>query len=212
MRTFLIAVASTLTACGGSLTAKRCSTDADCTSDAFCTEGVCRAVITVTIRSPAGAGTVYTNGSVDFQIDVGGEAPDKLELLSDGTPFANLKAPYTYGWDTTSLAEGTRTVTARATLGSKAFSSAALTVVVDRTPPAVISRAPTPGDGNVWVKAPIEVAFSEAVNAATVNDSSVGLSGSGGVAHTACAISSVQPPAKTASRPSSTCSAGASRS
>ncbi|WP_181791353.1 Ig-like domain-containing protein [Myxococcus llanfairpwllgwyngyllgogerychwyrndrobwllllantysiliogogogochensis] len=48
-------------------------------------------------------------------------------------------------------------------------------VVVDRTAPRVVSRAPEPGAQDVWVKSPIQAVFSEPVNASTVTSASVRL-------------------------------------
>ncbi len=129
--------------------------------------------IAVVITSPSSPH--HTNGTVSFQVQVTGGVPDTVELLNGGVPFATLQAPYSYGWDTRSVAEGQHTITARATKAGVPSTSAAVTVVVDRTAPTITSRLPAPGDSNVAVRARIEATFSEPLLASSVTDASVAL-------------------------------------
>lgn len=137
------------------------------------------------VRITAPAGTAYTNGVVEVRLDVTGHTPDRVELLKDGEVMAELAPPYTYTWDTAGEAEGTYRLEARAALGDLAYVSASREVVVDRTPPQVVSRVPEPGAQEVWVQSPIRAEFSEPVKRSTVTKESVHLTvGDVAVAHT----------------------------
>ncbi|WNZ61994.1 Ig-like domain-containing protein [Myxococcus sp. MxC21-1] len=137
------------------------------------------------VRITAPAGTAYTNGVVEVRLDVTGHAPDRVELLKDGEVLAELAPPYTYTWDTAGEAEGTYRLEARAALGDVAHVSASREVVVDRTPPRVVSRVPEQGAQEVWVQSPIRAEFSEPVKQSTVTTESVHLTvGDVAVAHT----------------------------
>ena len=91
--------------------------------------------LTVGLSSPAG--TAYTNGTLNVQVTVSGGTPDSLELLRNNAPLATLSAPYSYTWETGTLAEGGYSLSARANKGGKIIQSEARTVFVDRTPPSV---------------------------------------------------------------------------
>lgn len=131
--------------------------------------------LAVSISSPSG--TVYTNGSINVQVVVSGGTPDTVELLkNEQVLVGNLTAPYTYTWDTRSEAEGSYNLTAKATQGSKVFtSSTAVTVTVDRTAPTITERTPAPGAENVLYSAAIRVVFSEPIMPSTVTSSNVQL-------------------------------------
>ncbi|WP_253816380.1 Ig-like domain-containing protein [Myxococcus xanthus] len=137
------------------------------------------------VRITAPAGTAYTNGVVEVRLDVTGHTPDRVELLKDGEVMAELAPPYTYTWDTAGEAEGTYRLEARAALGDVAYVSTSREVVVDRTPPRVVSRVPEQGAQEVWVQSPIRAEFSEPVKQSTVTTESVHLTvGDVAVAHT----------------------------
>ncbi|WP_228559580.1 MULTISPECIES: Ig-like domain-containing protein [Myxococcus] len=137
------------------------------------------------VRITAPAGTAYTNGVVEVRLDVTGHTPDRVELLKDGEVMAELAPPYTYTWDTAGEAEGTYRLEARAALGDLAYVSASREVVVDRTPPQVVSRVPEPGAQEVWVQSPIRAEFSEPVKRSAVTTESMHLTvGDVAVAHT----------------------------
>ncbi|WP_144429678.1 Ig-like domain-containing protein [Myxococcus hansupus] len=137
----------------------------------------------VRITSPVE--TAYTNGVLEFRLAVTGHAPERVELLKNGEVLAELAPPYVYTWDTAGEAEGTYRLEARAVLGDTAFVSASRDVVVDRTPPQVVSRVPEPGAQEVWVQSPIRAEFSEPMKRSTVTTESVHLRvGELAVAHT----------------------------
>jgi hypothetical protein len=123
--------------------------------------------VAVTIGTPAM--DIYTHGSVNVQVVVTGPA-DSVALLVDGNPLATVTAPYQYTWDTSGVAEGPHMLVARATHLGTSHDSSARTIVVDRTPPTVTARVPTPGNSNVELLAPITVSFSEPMLPASVND------------------------------------------
>ena len=137
-----------------------------------------RPSLKVAITSPTG--TVYARESVTLQVNVTGGAPEAVELLRDGTTLATLVPPYQYAWNVANEPEGSHQLSARAHRGAEAFdSSANLTVVVDRTPPAVTARTPAPEASNVARGTPISVVFSEALDPASLTDASVTLSQNG---------------------------------
>ncbi|WP_163991194.1 Ig-like domain-containing protein [Pyxidicoccus caerfyrddinensis] len=127
----------------------------------------------VRITSPEGR--AYTNGVLEVRLEVTGHTPERVELLSDGEVLAEVAAPYVYAWDTAGVAEGTHQLVARAVFGEVTFASEAQEVVVDRTPPTVVSRTPEPGAQDVWVKSPIQAVFSEPVKVGTLTSESVRL-------------------------------------
>jgi len=127
----------------------------------------------VRIRTPEA--TAYTKGVLDIGLEVTGHRPDRVELLRDGEVLAVLESPYTYAWDTTGETEGEHRLGARVVFGETAFAGEERVVVVDRTAPQVVSRAPEPGAENVWVRSPIQAVFSEPVKASTVTSASVRL-------------------------------------
>ncbi|NTX37279.1 Ig-like domain-containing protein [Myxococcus sp. CA033] len=127
----------------------------------------------VRIRTPEA--TAYTRGVLDLGLEVTGHRPDRVELLRDGEVLAVLEAPYTYAWDTAGETEGEHRLGGRVVFGETVFTGEERVVVVDRTAPRVVSRAPEPGAQDVWVKSPIQAVFSEPVNASTVTSASVRL-------------------------------------
>ncbi|WP_217439496.1 Ig-like domain-containing protein [Myxococcus sp. CA056] len=127
----------------------------------------------VRIRTPEA--TAYTRGVLDLGMEVTGHRPDRVELLRDGEVLAVLESPYTYSWDTAGEAEGEHRLGGRVVFGETVFTGEERVVVVDRTAPQVVSRAPEPGAQDVWVKSPIQAVFSEPVNASTVTSASVRL-------------------------------------
>jgi hypothetical protein len=127
--------------------------------------------LTVELTSPPGR--VYTRGMVTLQVVVSGGTADSVTLLLDGQPLATLAAPLQYSWDTATFAEGSHQVLARAVAHGKSFDSAAREVVIDRTAPTVVNRAPAPGSANVRVEAPVVVKFSEPLAPATITDGNV---------------------------------------
>ncbi|MCY0999099.1 Ig-like domain-containing protein [Myxococcus sp. MISCRS1] len=109
----------------------------------------------------------YTRGVVQVALEVQGE-PNSVELLVDQATYATLQAPYLLDWDTTLSPEGPHTLQVRVTRGTEVMESEVHTVVVDRTPPTVVARTPSPGAENVAVAQAISVTFSEPILEATL--------------------------------------------
>ncbi len=124
--------------------------------------------------------TTYTNGTVDVRVEVTNGEPDSVELFVGDELLATLPSPYTFRWDTTMKPEGIYTLTAKASRGEQSFTSEARAVVVDRTPPQVLSRTPAPGAQYVSVRQTIQAVFSEPVNRNSVTNTSVRLSSEDG--------------------------------
>lgn len=121
--------------------------------------------------------TTYANSTLTLQVSVVGGTPDSVQLLKNDLPFAPLSSTLKYDWNTSSEAEGSYTLKARAVQGDKSFDSSELTVVVDRTKPTVdiSSRQPVPGATNISVRAPISVSFSEPLKASSLSDGAASL-------------------------------------
>ncbi|XXF77842.1 Ig-like domain-containing protein [Myxococcaceae bacterium GXIMD 01537] len=144
--------------------------------------------LTVTLQAPGE--TVLARDEVDVQVRVTGGGADAVELRIDGQRVATLEAPYTHRLSTKGLEEGRHELTAKASLGDKAFTSEPREVQVDRTPPTIVTRRPAPGANDVWVREPIEVTFSEPVKASTLSTNAVELSVGGAPVTTDRALSS----------------------
>lgn len=135
--------------------------------------GVPSANLTVSLSAPSEK--TFTNDFVDVQVQVTGGTPDKVELRVDGELMTTLWPPYTYQWGTKATSEGVHRLTAHAFVGDKSFTSELREVVVDRTPPQVVSRIPAPGSQNVLAQQSLQVTFSERIKAASLTDSSARL-------------------------------------
>ncbi|WP_375772508.1 Ig-like domain-containing protein [Archangium gephyra] len=144
--------------------------------------------LAVTITAPTG--TFYTSGSVAISVDVRGGTPEVVRLFKDAVELATISAPYTYTWNTAAEPEGSYTLTARATRSGRTFSSAPVTVIVDRTNLQVSSRSPAPGATNVAYSTPIQVVFSKPVKATTVSDTTVSFAVAGVLAEKTLSLSS----------------------
>ncbi|MCP3136371.1 Ig-like domain-containing protein [Pyxidicoccus xibeiensis] len=116
-----------------------------------------------------------TNREVLLKVTLSGAKPDEVELLVDGVAVATLTPPYELRWDTRSISEGEHVLAVRATLGERKFTSDSRNLVVDRTPPRVISQMPIAGSRTVSIHQTIQATFSEALDANTVSADSVKL-------------------------------------
>jgi hypothetical protein len=133
--------------------------------------------LSVAISSPTG--TVYTKGNVSLQLVVSG-TPDTVEILKNDTVLvSNLSAPYSYTWNTSSETEGSYTIKAKVKRGTEIVESdKPLNIIVDRTPPTILSRTPAPGANDILYAAPIQVGFSEAMLASSTSSANLQLSAS----------------------------------
>jgi Bacterial Ig-like domain len=150
--------------------------------------------VALTIQSPAA--TAHTKGTVDVQVSISSDPQGSVVLLKNGVLLATLSAPYKYAWDTAPEPEGQYVLTARIRPTNQGFDSPSdivsppRTVIVDRTPPTVVNRAPAPGSSNVRLDDPVSLTFSEPVNPASVTDASVNLLSSGSSTPKTLALSS----------------------
>jgi Bacterial Ig-like domain/Bacterial Ig domain len=126
------------------------------------------------ITSPEAGVTTYTRGSLDVAASVSGGEPDLVELLVNGGAIGTLSGSqaggYSTTWDTTDFNETTYQIVVRARRGPTVVSSAARTVVVDRTPPTVTARTPAPGANQVPASELITVTFSEPLDPASLSN------------------------------------------
>jgi len=129
----------------------------------------------IEITSPASP--TYTNKSLQIQISAGSAlASPAVQLRDNGGVLTTLSAPpYTFTWDTTKVPEGSHQLVAQAVVGGQIIASAPVMVVVDRTPPAIVSKSPGSGASNVSLTDPIQVVFSEALAPTTVTADAVKL-------------------------------------
>ncbi|NNC22188.1 hypothetical protein HJC22_41510, partial [Corallococcus exiguus] len=144
-----------------------------------------QATLTVTVGKPGDLvvnwvvptpGKAYTRGPLLLQFTVEGGAADNVEILKDATVLVKpTGSPYSFTWDTSSEAEGTYRLSIRATRGGAVFTSAARTVIVDRTAPTVASYLPAKDAATVGIREAIQVTFSEPMNPLSVTEAAVGL-------------------------------------
>lgn len=125
-----------------------------------CAKEDTKPVVGVLLTSPAN-GIHLQGGMVRVEIGYRDNAPDRLELLRDGTAIAELVLPtYWYSWNVGVEPEGEHQLVARAWLGDSSFDSAPVTVVVDRTPPTAVGVAPLFNHRARW---PFYITLSEDV-------------------------------------------------
>jgi hypothetical protein len=118
---------------------------------------------------------VATRGTLDIALSVRGIAPERMSLFVDEAWVANLTEA-SYRWDTRNWPEGERTLVARAFVGEEMFSSKGLKVVLDRTPPQLVSVTPALNAKDVAVDAPVSLVFSEPLAASALTTASLSLS------------------------------------
>jgi len=121
------------------------------------------------------ADTVYTNGTVYFEVQVEGE-PQQIQLMLNETQsLTTFDNDLDYNWSTTTTIEGSHELRLKFEVGGEEkWSSEIKTVVVDRTAPTIASTTPDPTT-QIPSDADITVTFSEPVNSLTVNPNTVQL-------------------------------------
>jgi hypothetical protein len=117
------------------------------------------------ITSPAAGVTTYTRATLNVAASVSGGEPDLVQLLANGSLIGTMSGSpstgYTVAWDTTGFAETSYALTVRARRGDTVVTSAARTVVVDRTPPLLTTRSPAPGANQVTASYVVTASFNE---------------------------------------------------
>ncbi|MFL5348931.1 MAG: Ig-like domain-containing protein [Hyalangium sp.] len=129
--------------------------------------------LSVRLRSPEAK--TYTNRAVEVSVEVTNGTPEAVDVFAGDELLATLTGPYTFHWDTTAKPEGSYTLRATARRGTQTFTSETREVVVDRTPPQVVLRTPSPGAQDVSVRQAIRMTFSEPINAGSLSDTTVHL-------------------------------------
>jgi len=128
----------------------------------------------IAVRLRPQGGPIHTKGIVRFEVEVDG-TPDAVTLVRDGGRWVELDDTLAFEWDTTVESERTFVVSAVATAGEKEVTSESVTVEVDRTPPTIQSRTPTPMEVLLVGTYGITVNFSEPILLGSLTESSVRL-------------------------------------
>lgn len=137
------------------------------TRDQLQSDGGAPAASTIAITSPVS--TIYTNSSVTIAVTTNLQPTTPISILAGTAAVGTLTTPgNSFQWDTTFVPEGTYAVTAQATVGSAIITSAPVTIIVDRTPPAIATLDPPPGTADVVLAAPLSIVFSEPVLGSSV--------------------------------------------
>jgi hypothetical protein len=135
----------------------------------------------VTITSPT-ATTTYTNGTVSIAVATQRPTTDSISIVATNTTttatlaVGSVVPPATaVSWDTSTVAEGTYSVAAQLATGGAATKSNTVTIIVDRTPPTVVTSGlvPQPNAADVVLVAPIVATFSEPILASTINAAAI---------------------------------------
>lgn len=113
-----------------------------------------------------------TRDEIGIALKVLGGAPDRVHLYVDESWLAVLDEA-SYRWDTRAWPEGEHTLIARAHLGERVVESKGRTVVVDRTPPRLVSMRPSPQAVDVAADAPIALGFSEPLLSSALDTATV---------------------------------------
>jgi hypothetical protein len=149
---------------------RRCtgSTDVSPPPNAMTTATISLTCVDIPVpRIVVPAATVATNSQRDLlvRVVIDGPGADSVEIFANTTRIAQFGPQffYTAFWDTSSFAEGTHRLTARATRDGATRTSAAVDVVVDRTPPRATSFTPAAGT-DVTQETIFTVNFNEPVN------------------------------------------------
>lgn len=128
------------------------------------------------ITSPEAGITTYTRGELPVSVSVSGKPPVRVELRLSGQFVGNMLpnadgSEWTLVLDTTSRPQGTYELSAAAVREDPLLPkviSAGRTVVIDRTPPQVAQRTPTPGNTQVGPLADIVAVFNEPLDPASL--------------------------------------------
>jgi surface-anchored protein len=128
---------------------------------------------TVSITAPS-AGAYLAN-----TVNVNANAADNIGVVSlqfyiDGNAVGSPEsaAPYSYSWDTTQMADGTHTLTAKATDGAgNVTTSSTVSVTVENAAPVVTSVFPTNGTNGAGLNTLVTATFNQSMNAATITGS-----------------------------------------
>jgi hypothetical protein len=125
-----------------------------------------RAVVLSILSPPS---PTYTNASVTIEVTLNVATANGVRVLKNGSLLAELAdPPYSFAWDTKKEVEGGYQLVAQSLIDGEIVMSQPVAIVVDRTPPEIVSSVPASGDTNVSLTDPIRVVFSEALAPATI--------------------------------------------
>ncbi len=135
----------------------------------------------IAITAPAAGATV--SGSTVFTFTTNGAGTTAAQVSIDGGSWFDATTnanPGTYATSTTAFSDGSHTIRVRDTVASVVGYSDYLTFIinntpVDNTPPTIASTNPADASTGVAVSATPQIVFSEALNPATVINTSVQL-------------------------------------
>ncbi len=124
------------------------------------------------ITSPEAGVTAYTRDTQTVLVSVSGDEPDLVELRVFGQIVGPMVGSqengYAFDWDTTDLVEGEYEIDVRVTRGESVLISGPRTVVVDRTQPQVVGRAPEPDFLQTTPDVVVVATFNEPIDPASL--------------------------------------------
>jgi hypothetical protein len=115
--------------------------------------------LTVSIDTPST--TSYARAVVLLKVSVKDGVPEEVSLLKNTEPLAKLSDPFHYSWPVELEPEGKVLLVARAVVKGVPAYSAPRLVVVDRTPPTLVSQSVAPGSKTQTPGAVVTFTFSE---------------------------------------------------
>ncbi len=128
--------------------------------------------VTLQIMSPTDG--TFASGKVTVTVVTNVDRASLTVSLLDGQILlANIvgPSPYIYAWDTSGVTEGPHHIVAQTIANGRSVVSSSITINVDHTAPTVTATTPATGAMNVVLRAPITVAFSEAILPASLTAS-----------------------------------------
>jgi hypothetical protein len=133
---------------------------------------------TVRITSPVVE--TYTNKTVRITAQLDQEVDLPVALWANQLYLGTVRPPdYRLDWDTTAVPEAPYEVVAELEIAGRTVRSDTVRVVVDRTPPTVVSRTTLQHEGGVKLSAPIKVLFSEPMDAASITSQAISFEANG---------------------------------
>ncbi len=108
-----------------------------------------------------------TRADLGIALNVRGGVPERMDLYVDEGWVTQLEAA-SYRWDTRDWPEGEHSLSVRVS-GAQGFTTPKRKVVVDRTPPRIVSRQPASGARSVRKGDPIVLEFSEPLEPSAVD-------------------------------------------
>jgi len=141
--------------------------EANYASDSFTVQTVAPAVTINAVTTPINVATQTLTGTMEAGATV-------VLTANTAATFGAVTYPTTTNWScNVTLVEGANTITATVATGT-----ATVTIVLDTTPPTVVSKSPAAGATDATVDTVVTATFSEPMRASTITTSSFTLSAS----------------------------------